>query len=94
MTIIHEIVKDGEVVATSETYLDSSIQDLLMANDYEIRDINMPSYALWQRIEKFHIDERCSDERWEKFVETNQNAYAEECSRLSRKLYDDYSKWY
>ena len=39
MTIIYEIVKDGEVVATSEVEIDSSIQDLLMANGYKIRDI-------------------------------------------------------
>lgn len=42
---------------------------------------------LWQYIEKEHIDENCSDEKWQRFVEQNEDSFAEETSMLAQDMY-------
>ena len=46
--------------------------------------------TLYQYIEKDHIDlyEDISNEKWKRFVEQNQDQFAEECSKIAQRLYD------
>ena len=50
--------------------------------------------TLYQYMEKKHIDENCSDEKWDKFVEDFGGVFAEECSELARELYNEFNRTY
>lgn len=47
---------------------------------------------LWQYIEKEHIDGNCSDEKWERFVEENEDSFAEETSLLAQGMYRNFKE--
>ena len=50
--------------------------------------MKIPNNTLYQYMEKEHIDEDISNEKWQRFVEQNQNQFAEECSEIAQLLYD------
>ena len=50
--------------------------------------MKIPNNTLYQYMEKEHIDEDISNEKWHRFVEQNQNQFAEECSEIAQLLYD------
>ena len=50
--------------------------------------VKIPKNTLYQYIEKEHIDDEISNEKWKRFVEQNQDQFAEECSEIAQRLYD------
>ena len=54
--------------------------------------MNLLGDTLYQYIEKKHIDENCSDEKWYRFVEDFGDVFAEECSELARELYNEFNR--
>lgn len=58
--------------------------------DKQKQIINLLGNTLYQYIEKKHIDENCSDEKWDRFVEDFGDVFAENCSKLAEELYQEF----
>jgi hypothetical protein len=50
--------------------------------------MKIPNNTLYQYMEKEHIDEEISNEKWQRFIEENQDQFADECSEIAKRLYD------
>tara|TARA_R100001082_G_C4224890_1_gene100736 strand:+ start:13 stop:201 length:189 start_codon:yes stop_codon:yes gene_type:complete len=50
--------------------------------------MRIPNNTLYQYMEKEHIDEQISNEKWQRFIEENQDQFADECSEIAQRLYD------
>jgi hypothetical protein len=50
--------------------------------------MKIPNNTLYQYMEKEHIDEEISNEKWQRFIEENQDQFADECSEIGQRLYD------
>ena len=62
-----------------------------MLTEKQKKIINLLGNTLYQYMEKEHIDENCSDEKWDRFVEDFGGVFAEECSELARELYNEFN---
>jgi hypothetical protein len=51
--------------------------------------IQIPTNSLWQYITKDHIDPNISNAKWNKFLENNQNQFAEMVSEIAQELWDN-----
>ena len=50
--------------------------------------MKIPNNTLYQYMEKEHIDKDISNEKWQRFIEENQDQFADECSEIAQRLYD------
>ena len=50
--------------------------------------MKIPNNTLYQYMEKEHIDEEISNEKWQRFIEENQDQFADQCSEIAQRLYD------
>ena len=50
------------------------------------------SKVLWQIIEKKHVNDELSDEKWEEFISAKESHFADNTSEIASELYDYYKQ--